>query len=76
MPQIKHVKHFMSGKLHAKVTGLGGPFYIIRGCLGDDKALRLYMEEHGFDLLRAFMLLQRETAFHICNAATQKTGRG
>ena len=75
MPQLKHVKHFMSGKLHAKVTGLGGPFYMIRGCLGDDKALRLYMEEHGFDLLRDFMLLQRETAFHICNATTQKTGK-
>ena len=75
MPQLVGIKQRMSGKLHRKVTGLGGPVYNIRACLNDEKALVAYLKENSFAMLRDFMLLQRETAFHICDTETRRKGR-
>lgn len=75
MPQLVGLKQLMSSKLHAKVTGLGGPVYNIRACLNDEKALVAYLKQNGFTMLRDFMLLQRETAFHICDTETRRTGK-
>ena len=75
MPQLVGIKQRMSGKLHRKVTALGGPVYNIRACLNDEKALVAYLKENSFTMLRDFMLLQRETAFHICDMETRRTGR-
>ena len=75
MPRICGLAPFMSGKLHPKVTLLGGPVYVIRGCLSDDKALVRYMTEHGFDVLRDYMLLMRETSFTITDSETRRTGK-
>lgn len=75
MPQLVGLKQRMSGKLHTKVTRLGGPVYNIRGCLSDEKALVAYLKENSFTMLRDFMLLQRETAFYICDTETRRTGK-
>lgn len=75
MPQIRGLSALMSGKLHPKVTLLGGPVYINRGCLNNDKAMVQYLTEHGFDLLRDYMLLMRETCFAITDSETRRTGK-
>lgn len=75
VPSIESILPNLNGRLHRKTAKDGGPVYLIRGCLQDDKAMRAHVDTYGTDGLITYMLIQRERAFVINDAQTRKTRR-
>jgi hypothetical protein len=73
VPGVLRLKRHMSGCMHSKVTSLGGPVYLIRGCVQDAKALKTHLTVAGYDSLTEYLMFQREVAFSICDEGTRRT---